>query len=102
MNNSLIDRGCPPLMSDGRFVTDYRPNCVFYDTTMVQNGIRNNYDMRLWLQHNAIRLQQANRNFYNRKNTCNTQCFYLPDPNSNNAFWDQYKAHLGYDNAMRI
>lgn len=45
-------------MSDGRFLTDYRPRCVVDAKIMKDNGISNNTSYRAFLQHNATQLLQ--------------------------------------------
>lgn len=68
MNN--VYEGCPPLMSDARFVTDYRPSCDVNNLIQVQNNIRNSYEYRLFLQQNAEQLMRISRGFAQRKNHC--------------------------------
>ena len=101
MNNGLCDHLCPPLMDDGRFATDYRPSCYVHDLIMKQNNIDNSYDLKQFLQHNATRLQQLSRDFYICKNKCsNCGGYYLPDPNKQIQYWDEYSKHIGYGNKM--
>ena len=101
MNNGLSDRFCPPLMNDGRHVTDYRPSCYVNDLMLKQNNINNSYDYKQFLINNATKLQQINRDFYNCKNAC-TDCngYVTPDPNNQIEYWDAYSKHLGYGNKM--
>jgi hypothetical protein len=102
MNNSLGNQDCPPIMSDGRHFTDYRPNCYVHDLILKQNGITNSYDMKYFMTHRASELQTINRNFYDTKNSC-TSCggYYLPDPNNTVSYWRQYDAWLKYQRPVK-
>lgn len=97
MNNSLGFQDCPPLMSDGRHFTDYRPSCYVHDLILAQNNITNSYDMKMLLTHNATKLQDINHKFYTMKNAC-TSCgkYYLVDPNNHINFWNNYDNYIGY------
>lgn len=97
MNNSLENQDCPPLMSDGRFCTDNRPSCYVHDLIRKQNNINNNYDFKMLLTHNALKLQEINHNYYNIKNSC-TSCnpYYLVDPNNHVSYWNKYAQNIGY------
>lgn len=97
MNNSLSNQDCPPLMSDGRQFTDYRQNCYINDMIRKQNQISNNYDYKAFLTTNAIKLQNINHQFYDKKASCVSGGDYrLPDPNGNNQYWQQYSKEIGF------
>lgn len=98
MNNSLGNQDCPPLMSDGRHFTDYRPSCYVHDLILNQNNITNSYDLKMLLTENALKLQKINRDYYTLKNSC-VSCgkFYLVDPNNNVNYWKQYDERIGYN-----
>lgn len=101
MNNGLTDRFCPALMSDGRFVTDYRPSCYVNDLILKQNGINNSYDYKHFLMNNASKLQKINSDFYEHKNRCSScDGNIMPDPNRQIEYWDKYSKHIGYGNKM--
>ncbi len=101
MNNGLCDRFCPPLMNDGRHVTDYRPSCYVHDLMLRQNGIRSSYELKQFLQTNAVVLQQRNREFYDCKNKCASgNDYFLADPNNHIAYWDKYDKHIGHNGAL--
>jgi len=44
---------CPPMMSDGRFTTDYRTPTRREQYNQIKNNILDNNDYRLYLQTNA-------------------------------------------------
>ena len=103
MNNGLCDRFCPPLMNDGRHVTDYSPSCYVHDLILKQNNLKTSSELKSFLTTNALDLQKINRNFYNSKNRCGKCNHYLtPDPNEHIAYWDNYSRNLGYDNVMHF
>lgn len=103
MNNSIDNKDCPPLMSDGRHFTDYRPNCVVHELLSTQNNITNSYDLKMLLTRNAEQLRDINRKFYSTKNSC-TSCgkMKLEDPNKNDKYWDTYAHKLGYSKEGKV
>ena len=96
MNNAPQNHNCPPLMSDGRLVTDYRPSCELHDLIIKQNGLLNSYDYRQFMINNAADLREINRGYYEAKNQCNSCRFYHPDPNNHDLYWDRYTECMGY------
>lgn len=101
MNNGLCDNFCPALMNEGRFVTDYRQSSYVHNLILKQNGLRSSYDMKKFLQDNALKLQNINRQFYECKNkSAHCSDYYMPDPNRQIEYWDRYSKYLGYGNAM--
>ena len=51
----------PPLMSDGRIATDYRPSCVVHTLINEQNKVANSHQSRGFLQANAVKLMTMNQ-----------------------------------------
>ena len=102
-NNALDNYDCPPLMSDGRQFTDYRPSCYVIDMIIRQNGITNSYDLKRLLTNQALQFQQINRNYYNSKNAC-VSCggYYLPDPNGQLDYWKHYTAWVQSTQAKNL
>ena len=96
MNNAPQNRDCPPLMSDGRLVTDYRPTCELHYSLLFNHGIRSAYDLRLFMQRNAAALRAQDRGFLDYKNSCQSCQFFQPDPNGNDQYWQYYRKYLGY------
>lgn len=47
---------CPPKMSDGRHITDYRPHTHIEEQIKYINGITRDDDARLFLQGNADKI----------------------------------------------
>jgi len=58
-NNKFINS--PPLMSDGRHFTDYRPNCLLNNNLQIKSKVLNSYDYRLFLTRNAENIINMNR-----------------------------------------
>tara|TARA_B100000795_G_C22799151_1_gene440897 strand:- start:456 stop:830 length:375 start_codon:yes stop_codon:yes gene_type:complete len=58
---------CPVKMSDGRSMTDYRPKCmVNYEilNNLTNNNItKSSYESRMYLQHNAEKIIEQQRQF---------------------------------------
>lgn len=95
-NNALNNRDCPPLMSDGRLATDYRPTCYVHDMIIKQNGIRNSHQLRHFLQNNGRDLMKINLDYFQTKNQCNSCSPFLVDPNGNDKYWNAYTRNIGY------
>lgn len=94
MNNSLQNRDCPPLMSDQRCATDYRPSCYVHNLILQQNGLKNSHEMRMFLQKNAEKLRYLNTQYYSEKNSCGSCKPFHVDPNGHDAYWSNYRANL--------
>lgn len=96
-NNALQNRDCPPLMSDQRHATDYRPSCSVHNLILTQNGIKNSEQMRMFLQRNANQLRELNLTHFQERAGCNSCQHYHVDPNGNDRYWDNYKKQLDFD-----
>lgn len=94
MNNSYVNRDCPPLMSDGRLVTDYRPSCELHSSIRYHNGLFDSNQYRQFMVNNGNKLMEMNRRFYSNLNGCRSCEFVHPDPNNNDTFWSHYRKHL--------
>lgn len=95
MNNSLVSQQCPPLMSDGRHATDYRPSPDVHDLIIKQNGIRNSHEFRTFLTKNSNEMRSMNSEYFQLRNQCNCPYTHV-DPNSQNKYWDRYNQYIGY------
>jgi hypothetical protein len=95
MNNSLLNNDCPPLMSDGRNFTDYRPSCHVHDLILKQNNVSNSYDLKMLMINQAEKLREINKEYYQKKNSCmSCNGYYLPDPNGHIDYWSTYSDSL--------
>lgn len=70
MNNTRLKKNqeCPPLMSDGRHYTDYRPSEDVNDYRKYKVVDSNQY--RLYLQRNGAKLILENRKQSIQRNKC--------------------------------
>lgn len=63
-NNPMAS--CPSKMSDGRAFTDYRPRCLvnadLLDNVSKNNMILSSYESRMYLQQNADKVMEDERN----------------------------------------
>ena len=64
-------------MSDGRFVTSYKPNCEINNAIQEKYNIKNSHDFRMFLQTNASTLMSEFS-----KNIKNENCVMCPVCNS--------------------
>jgi len=95
MNNALHNLDCPPLMSDGRIATDYRPSCVVHTLINEQNKVANSHQSRGFLQANAVKLMTMNQTFFQDQFSCpSADRLYHVDPNNHDSYWKNYKQTL--------
>ena len=94
MNNSYVNRDCPPLMSDGRLVTDYRPSCELHSSIRYHNKLYDSNQYRQFMINNAEKMMGMSRQFYTNLRSCESCKFVHPDPNNNDTFWAYYRKHL--------
>ena len=47
--------------ASGRMATNYTPNCIMNEQIKAENGITDNYNYRLFLQRNALKLMNKDR-----------------------------------------
>ena len=95
-NNALTNPDCPPLMSDQRFATDYRPSCYVHDLIIKQNRTANSHELKALLMNNAVNLMKINTDYFRTKNNCASCSMTHVDPNNNDRYWKSYQKHIGY------
>jgi hypothetical protein len=100
-NNALGNFDCPPLMSDGRHITDYRPSSHVQELIKDRYDVHNHYDLKQVLQNQGLEIQRMNHQYYLSKNNCYS-CggYYLPDPNGHAGYWDRYGHWINYGQTM--
>ena len=69
-NNVYYKDGCPAIMSDGRFITNYNSTNELTETMRKANGIKSPNQFRTFMQNNANQFMDAERNFVTKQNTC--------------------------------
>ncbi len=68
MDNRYFTYGCPPLMQDGRFITNYLESRVFEQHICMINKIESAQDFKHFLQTNAETLMDRERNYQEQNN----------------------------------
>lgn len=85
MNNRVSNNkylNCPALMSDGRFVTDYRPRCDKNLELMKKADADSNAQCRQWLIKHSTELINENIYKFEQQNKC-YECNSKPVPVQN-------------------
>ena len=70
MDNRYFKYGCPALMSDGRFITNYVDSDVINQFIRHTNNITSSNDFRQFLQKNGDAIINQERALLIKKNTC--------------------------------
>lgn len=98
-NNVSANRHCPPLMSDGRHATDYRPSCYVHDLINKQNGLYNSEQTRYFLIHNASKMRGLNDDYFQQRAGCYSCVTTHVDPNGHDKYWSNYKSWLSKEHS---
>jgi hypothetical protein len=79
MDNRYWSNGCPALMQDGRFITNYVRTNIIDQVLKDMNAIKSSSDYRLFLQKNGDTIINNERNNLIKNNTCdiNGKCVKL-------------------------
>ena len=89
MDNRYFNYKCPPLMNDGRFITNYMESRVFEQYIRNINKLDSAQDYKNFLQNNAESIMEKERTFAESNNKCtlNEACpaigTYSPALNNN-------------------
>ena len=94
MNNAPMNYDCPPLMSDGRHGTDYRPDCVRHVCLNKRQGFTHSNQQRLFLQRNAEQLRAENLQQFLAHANCASCTDFHVDPNGHDQYWAEYRKSL--------
>ena len=70
MDNRYWKEGCPPLMSDGRFVTSYVDSDIMVQFIRHVNDLKSSQDFKNFMIKNAGEIMEKERSFLTEKNTC--------------------------------
>lgn len=81
MDNRYFNHGCPPLMEDGRFITNFTESRIFEQVIRNVNQLESTHDYRAFLQANADTIMNRERAYMNKFNTCpvDGQCVPMGD-----------------------
>jgi hypothetical protein len=76
MDNRYYNYGCPELMQDGRFLTNFTPKRTHEQMIRKLNNIDSSADYRMFLQKNGETIRQRETDYFIKTNTCavNGQC----------------------------
>nr|QFG73577.1 MAG: hypothetical protein [Megaviridae environmental sample] len=83
-----LDKGCPLMMDDGRFVTDFSPNEQINDFYKGVFNATSESDYRQKLQDNGLEIMKGNMLYHQQNNLCECQgepCKFVPPLN----FWEE-------------
>jgi len=69
-NNVYYSDGCPALMSDGRFITQYNSTNELTEMMRKINGIKSSNEFRTFMQNNGKLFMDAERNHILKSNMC--------------------------------
>jgi hypothetical protein len=85
MDNRYWSNGCPALMQDGRFITNYVRTSIIDQVVREVNGIKSSNEYRLFLQNNTENIINKERDNLLKNNTCNVdgKCVKLSNNSSN-------------------
>ena len=78
MDNRYWSFGCPPLMSDGRHITNYLRYNVFDQFIRNMNEIKTNHEYRHFLQNNGDQILNKERQAIVKNHTCSVNGKCLP------------------------
>lgn len=70
-NNIHFREGCPALMSDGRFLTNYLSSNELTEKDKKSKGIKNHNQYRQYMTQNGDKMLDAERRNLMKYNTCN-------------------------------
>ncbi len=70
MDNRYFNSGCPALMQDGRFITNFIPKRTFEQFIRNVNNINTPTEYRKFLQTNGETIINNERAFIEKTNTC--------------------------------
>ena len=71
MDNRYWSNGCPALMQDGRFITNYTRMNIIEQIIKNVNDIESSHDYRFFLQKNGDSIINKEKEFFAINNSCN-------------------------------
>ena len=78
MDNRYFKNGCPPLMQDGRFVTNYLDSRVFDQYIRNVNKIGSAHEYKRFLQVHGDTIINRERAYQEKINTCSVHGKCVP------------------------
>jgi hypothetical protein len=84
MDNRYYNYGCPPLMNDGRFLSNYVRSSTFDQFIRNSNTIESGSSYRHFLQNNAMDIINNIKATQRQNNTCSVDGKCLPKTPAHN------------------
>jgi hypothetical protein len=84
-DNRYFQYGCPPLMNDGRFITNYGRSSTFDQYIRTLNNINSTHEYRHFIQNNGHNIINNMKAFHRENNTCSVEGKCLPIINQRNV-----------------
>ena len=78
MDNRYHNYGCPPLMNDGRFISNYIRSSTYDQYIRNMNNIESSHDYRHYLQNNSNEILNKMKGYLRQHNTCAVEGRCLP------------------------
>jgi hypothetical protein len=99
MDNRYFEYGCPPLMNDGRFLTNYVRSSIFDQNIRNINNIKSSNEFRHFLQNNGDAIMNNVKGYLRENNTCTVEGRCLPKHkiNLNNYVFYDYNLNNNND-----
>lgn len=90
-------QNCPPMMADGRFLTDYRTATRREESIKYINGIVRDDEYRMFLQQNAEKIADNEWSFLRAEKSCwNNECLFNSPTRVDPASY--HAERVNYDN----
>jgi len=84
-DNRYFEYGCPPLMNDGRFISNYVRSSTFDQYIRNMNNINTTHEFRHYIQKNGTNIINNLKAFHHEHNTCSVEGRCLPIKNNKNV-----------------
>lgn len=78
MDNRYYSYDCPPLMNDGRFISNYVRSSLFDQYIRNTNNLESSQDFRNFLQNNGSTILNNIKSYYRKENSCSIAGKCLP------------------------
>jgi hypothetical protein len=78
MDNRHYKYGCPPLMQDGRFITNYMESRIFEQYIRNINKIESAQDYKRFLQSKGDIIMNRERDYNQENNSCSVHGKCVP------------------------
>jgi hypothetical protein len=90
MDNRYFKYGCPPLMSDGRFLTNYTRGRIVDQSIRLNNSIDSIQEYKLYLQNNGQKIINNEMMKLQENNTCNVNGECVNISNYNKKYYETF------------